>query len=83
MSTLHSLRDNRGLLAALIEVLAGSGCGRLGGAFRARAVRTAPTARETLAAAIVALIAAVDLRLWAGDEGGQAIDAAIVHDRRL
>ena len=69
------------LLVARIEILAGSGRGALGHAFGTRTVWTAPTAWETLTAAIVALIAviaAIDLRLRAGDEGGQAINAAIV-----
>jgi len=83
LPTFRSLRVYRGLLVALIEILARGGCGALGHAFGTRTVRTAPAAWETLAAAIVALIAAVDLRLRAGDEGGQAIDAAIVSGHRL
>ena len=46
-------------------------------------MRTAPAARETIAAAIIAFIAAIGLRLRAGDERGQAIDAAIVGRGRL
>src|SRR5579871_3637386 len=46
-------------------------------------MRTAPAAREAIAATIIAFIAAIDLRLRAGDERGQAIDAAIVGRGRL
>src|SRR5690348_15576001 len=46
-------------------------------------MRTAPAARETFtfAAAIVALVGAIDLGLRSRDEGRQAVDAAIVHRR--
>src|SRR5689334_21183226 len=48
-------------------------------------MRTAPPARETLAAGmpLVASGAAVDLRLRAGDEGRQAIDCGIIRLRLL
>src|SRR5690348_10296620 len=45
-------------------------------------MRTAAPAREAFATAIIAFkAAAIDLRLRAGDERGQAIDAAIVRRR--
>ena len=69
------------LLIARIEIVAR--CRRRGRAFGARAVGPAPTAREALAAAFEAAGAAIDLRLRSGDEGGQAIDAAIIRHRRL
>ena len=64
------------LLVARIEIVAR--CHRRGHAFGARAVRPAATARrETFAATMPSKPrAAIDLRLRAGDEGGQAIDAA-------
>ena len=49
-------------------------------------MRTTATARKTFAFAAIAIeagVAAVDLRLRSGDEGGQAIDAAIIRHRRL
>src|SRR5689334_1295545 len=49
-------------------------------------MRPATTARETFAATAALFIpagAAIHLRLRAGDEGGQAIDAAIVGNHRL
>jgi hypothetical protein len=48
-------------------------------------VRPAPPAREALAAAaaLETALAAIDLRLRAGDERGQAVNAAIVGDHRL
>ena len=48
-------------------------------------MRPAPPAREALAGAtaIKTSLAAVDLRLRAGDERRQAVDAAIVGDHRL
>ena len=57
---------------------------RLGhAAFGARAMLPAPASRIALAAAFEAAGIAVDLRLRAGDEGRQAIDAAIVCNHRL
>ena len=49
-------------------------------------MRPATPARETLAATTALFISArgaIHLRLRAGDEGGQAIDAAIVGNHRL
>src|SRR5205814_1563881 len=70
-------------LGPRIEIAAG--LRRRGQAFGPRAVRPAPPARETLAAAIAfkSALAAVDLRLRAGDERGQAVDPATVRDHRL
>src|ERR1700722_8959437 len=66
------------------EIVAGRSRAR-GRSFRARSVRrtTAPS-RESFAFAAIALEAAtIDLRLRSGDEGGQAIDAASIRNRRL
>src|SRR6478752_3715846 len=48
-------------------------------------MRPAAAARETFATAalFISTRRAIHLRLWAGDEGGQAIDAAGVGDHRL
>src|SRR5262249_3468520 len=71
------------LFATRIEVVALRRALLLSDAFRPRAaMRPAPAAREAITATAIALIAAVDLRLRAGDEGGQAIDTAIVGGRR-
>src|SRR5882757_1467925 len=73
---------DRYLLISRIEIVARPG--RCGHALGARAVRPATTARETFAAGIAFKTGgAVHLRLWAGDEGRQAIDAAGVRDNRL
>jgi len=71
------------LFVAGIEVVTGNGGCR--NAFRPGAVRASPTARKTLGslAALERPCAAADLRLWSGDEGGQAIDAAGVSNDRL
>ena len=44
---------------------------------------TAPSRESFTFAAIALEAAAIDLRLRSGDEGGQAIDAAIIRHRRL
>src|SRR5215469_16812855 len=64
------------LLASGIQVVAGSG--RLGHAALVgpRAMLPAAPPRVALAAAFVTAGAAVDLRLWTGDERGQPVDAA-------
>src|SRR5436853_3485414 len=51
----------------------------------ARAMRPAAAPRIALTATTAALkaLAAIDLRLWSGDEGWQAIDATGVRDHRL
>jgi hypothetical protein len=73
---------DRYLLISRIEIVAGPG--RCGHALGARAVRSATTARETFAAGIAFKTrGAVHLRLRAGNEGRQAIDAAGVRDNRL
>src|SRR6185437_10543868 len=73
------------LLIPGIEILARTGSGRLRHAFGARAaMRTSSAPREALATAIAFISpAAIDLRLRTGDEGGQAVDAAIVRRHRL
>jgi len=82
---LPTLRDHANyLLIPRIQILAGRG--RRGHALGTRAMRPAATARETFAATAAFFIpagCAVHLRLRAGDEGGQAIDAAIVGNHRL
>ena len=71
------------LFVAGIEVVTGNGGCR--NAFRPGAVRASPTARKTLGslAALERPCAAADLRLWSGDKGRQAIDAAGVSNDRL
>ena len=61
------------------------GRGRRGHAFGTRAVRPAAPARETFAATTAFETAgrAVHLRLRSGDEGRQAIDAAVIGNHRL
>ena len=71
------------LLIPRIEIFAGGG--RRGHALGTRAMRPAAPARETLAATAPFKSAgrAIHLRLRAGDEGGQAIDAAGIGNHRL
>src|SRR5438445_11210173 len=66
----------RYLLIPRIEIFAGGG--RCGHAVGTRAMRPAAPARETFAATALFISAgrAIHLRLRAGDEGGQAVDAA-------
>ena len=81
----RSARERAGLaIVAGIEIVAGSS-GRRSHALWTRPMRATATARKAFALAFPAITveAAVDLRLRSGDEGGQAIDAAIVRHRRL
>lgn len=78
------IKARRRLFISRSEIVAGRSraCGH---AFRTRPVRTTATSRESFAFAAIAAFeaATIDLRLRPGDEGRQAIDAAIVRNGGL
>lgn len=77
------IKARRRLFISRSEIVAGRSraCGH---AFRTRPMRTTATSGKSFAFAAIALEAAtIDLRLRPGDEGRQAIDAAIIRNGRL